>query len=132
MPNPLSRELREALIYHKKSGAKNKEIAKWLRISEKSVKRIWKKYKEEKTVEVPAYKRGRKAAFSDTTLNKIIEKIGEQPDITLEELVELYSLNISISALSRKLTKLELTFKKRRYFVKNNSVQTSNGCAVNG
>ena len=132
MPKPLSKEMREAIIYHKQNRAKNKEIAKWLLINEKSVKRIWKKYKEEKTVEVPAYKRGRKAAFCDTTLNKIIEKIGEQPDITLEELVKLYSLNISISALSRKLTKLELTFKKRRYFVKNNSVLMSNGCAANG
>ena len=132
MPNPLSKEMREAIIYHKQNGAKNKEIAKWLLINEKSVKRIWKKYKEEKTIEVKAYRSGRRPAFCDVKLKKIVEKIREQPDITLEELIEQFHIKISISALSRKLTKLDLTFKKRRYFVKNNSALMFSGCVANG
>lgn len=132
MPKPLSQEIREKIIYHKKSGAKNEEIAKWLRVSRASVKRIWKRYKEENTIEVKKYKSGRKPAFCDKKMEKIKAKIKEQPDITLEELVEYFNLNISISALSRKLTKLELTFKKRRCFQKGNSVLMSNGFVVSG
>jgi transposase len=65
-------------------------------------------------------------------MEKIREAIKEQPDITLEELVEKFKLNISISALSRKLTKLDLTFKKRHYCVKSSSVLTSNGFGASG
>jgi len=36
-------------------------------------------------------------------MKKIEEKIAGHPDITLEELVEHFKLNISISALCRKL-----------------------------
>jgi len=74
MANSLSQEMREAIIYHKKNGAKNKEIVKWLRISEASVKRIWKLYREENTIAPKPLNRGRKPAFCDTKLNKINKK----------------------------------------------------------
>jgi len=132
MPNPLPRETRENIIHHHENGAKNTEIVKWLRVSESSVKRIIRLYKEGKSIEAKTYKRGRKPAFCEAKLNKIIEKIAEQPDITLEELVEHFKLNISISALCRKLLKKKLSFKKRRCFQKNNSAQTCNGCGASG
>jgi len=121
---PLSKETREKIVYHKKSGARNTEIANWIRVTTRSVKRIWKLYKEKNTIEPRPHNKGRKAAFDDGTMIKIRAKIKEQPDITLEELVEEFSLNISISALCRKLKKQDLTFKKRRCFVKGNSVPT--------
>lgn len=132
MPMPLSQELREKIIYHKKNGAKSKEIANWLIINERSVKRIWKLYKEQKAVTPKPHRKGRKAAFCEKKMNKIKTKISEQPDITLEEIIEQFKLNISISALSRKLTKLDLTFKKRRYFQKSNSAPMFNGFEANG
>ena len=132
MPSPLSQEMREKIIYHKKAGSKNADIIKWLRVSKNSITRIWKQYKEEKTVAAKPHNKGRKPAFCDKKLEKIRAKIGAQPDITLEELVEHFKLNISISALSRKLSKLDLTFKKRRCFQKNNSALTSNGFGASG
>ena len=132
MPKPLAQSVRENIIYHKKNGVKNEEIVKWLRVSKASVKRIWRLYKETQTVEEKAYKRGRKSAISSTEMDKITAQISEQPDITLEELKSQFQLNISISALSRKLIKADLRFKKRRYFQRNNSVQMSNGFAANG
>jgi putative transposase len=132
MPKPLSQEVRENIIHHKKNGVKNKEISKWLRVTERSIKRIWKLYKEQNTIAPKVYKTGRKPAFCDKKLEKITAKIAEQPDITLEEIVEYFNLNISISALSRKLTKLDLTFKKRRFFQKNNSALMSNGFVASG
>ena len=132
MPKALSKETRENIIYHHKNGAKNTEIVKWLRISTASVERIIRLHREGKSIEEKIYKRGRKPAFCETKMNKILEKIRKQPDITLDELKEQFKLNISISALCRKLIKRELTFKKRLYFPKSSSARTSNGCAENG
>jgi transposase len=132
MPMPLSAEMREKIIYHKKAGAKNADIIKWLRVSKNSITRIWKLYKEENTVAPKPHNKGRKPAFCEKKMEQIKSKIKEQPDITLEELVEYFNLNISISALSRKLTKLDLTFKKRHCSVKNSSVRTLHGCEASG
>jgi len=132
MPNPLPQSVRENIIYHHKNGATNEEIVKWLRISKSSVKRILRMHREEKPIEVKAYKRGRKPAFCEAKMNKIAKRIREQPDITLEELKEEFHLNLSISALCRKLLKRELTLKKRRCFQKNNFARTCNGYVASG
>ena len=112
MPAPLSAETRTKIVYHKKAGAKNAEIAKWLCVTERSVEKIWKLYKEQTSIAPKPHNKGRKPAFGNDVMNEITVKIAEQPDITLEELIEVFELKISISALSRKLKKLELTFKK--------------------
>ena len=132
MPNPLPQSVRENIIYHHKNGATNEEIVKWLRVSKSSVKRIIRYHREGKSIEPKTYKRGRKPAFCDAKMNKILEKIAEQPDITLDELVENFKLNISISALCRKLLKKKLSFKKRRSFQKSSSARTCNGYAGSG
>jgi putative transposase len=132
MPKPLSQETREKIVHHKKSGAKNAEIAKWLRVTTRSVEKIWKLYKEQNTIAPKPHNKGRKPAFCDKKMEQIKAKIKEQPDITLEELVEYFNLNISISALCRKLKKLELTFKKRHCSAKNNSDPMSNGLEASG
>jgi len=132
MPMPLSKETREKIIYHKKEGEKNAEIAKWLRITTRSVEKIWKLYKEQKTVEPRPHNKGRKPAFCEKKLEKIAERIKEQPDITLQELIDEFKLPISVSALCRKLIKRDLTLKKRLCSVKNSCVPTCNGCVESG
>jgi len=49
MPMPLSKEIREKIIYHKENGEKNINIAKWHRINEKSERGIWRLYQEKST-----------------------------------------------------------------------------------
>jgi transposase len=65
-------------------------------------------------------------------MNKIREKLRKQPDITLEEIVEQFHLNISISALSRKLIKQDLSFKKRRCMQKSGCAPMYNGFEESG
>lgn len=132
MSKSLSQDIRELIIYHNKNGAKNTEIVKWLRVSKASVERILRLYREEKTTETKYHNSGRRAAFCDKKLEKIKVKIREQPDITLEEIIEQFHINISVSALSRKLIKQDLSFKKRRCFVKSNSAPMFSGFVVNG
>ena len=126
MPMPLSQEARSAIIFHKMNGKTNADIAYWLRINEKTVRRILKLYQEQNSVEPKPHNKGRKPAFGKDIIDKIIARIRVQPDITLEELVEEFNLNISISALCRKLQKLDLNFKKRHYSQKNNNEKMCN------
>ena len=132
MPKALSKETREIMIYHHINGAKNTEIEKWLRVSSASAERIIRLHRAGKSIEAKAYTRGRKAAICDAKMNKIADKIREQPDITLEELKEKFHLTMSISALCRKLLKRKLTFKKRRFFQRSKSALTCNGFGANG
>jgi len=132
MPNPLPQSVRENIVYHHENGATNAEIVKWLRVSKSSVKRILRLHREEKPIGVQTYKRGRKPAFCEAKMNKIADRIREQPDMTLEELKEEFRLNISISALCRKLIKKNLTFKKRHCSQRNDFAQTCNGFVASG
>ena len=116
----IPKEIREKIIEHKTNKEKNKDIGKWLGISESAINRIWNKYKVSGTIENNYKNSGRKSAVSSEKMELVENKIKEQPDITLQELVDMLELNISISALSRKLKKLEYTLKKRLYFRKHN------------
>jgi transposase len=132
MPAPLPIELRKKIIIHKQNGEKESDIAKWLLINKSTVTKIWRQYREENTIENKVHQRGRKPAFGSEKLEEITSKIREQPDITLEELIDHFELDISVSALSRKLSKLNLTFKKRHCSQKSNSAQTCNGSGASG
>ena len=132
MPAPLSAETREKIITHKIKREKERDIAKWLFVSESTVTKTWKQYKDSDSFESKLKTRGRKSAFGQDVMEKIIAKVNEKPDITLEELVEEFDLKISVSALCRKLKKLNLNRKKRHFFLKNNSGKMFKSSAKNG
>jgi transposase len=132
MPMPLSQEIRSKIVFHKTNGNTNADIAHWLRINEKTVRRIWRLYKEQNSVDPKPHNKGRKPAFGQDVMDKIVARIKEQSDITLEELVEEFNLKISISALCRKLQKLNLNFKKRHYSQKSSNEKTFRNFAKNG
>ena len=46
-------------------------------------------------------------------MEKVVLKIQEEPDITLQELIDDFDLGISQAALCERLIKLGLSFKKR-------------------
>jgi len=112
MPAPICAETREKIIAHKRNKEKESDIAKWLFVSKSTVTKTWNQYKYSDSFDSKLNTRGRKPAFEQDVMDKIIAKVKAQPDITLEELVEEFDLKISISALSRKLKKANLNFKK--------------------
>jgi len=116
---PISNDKRAAIVKHMQDGKNTKDIAKWLLISIRTVERIWRKYKKQGHYQPEPQNCGRKPLVNKTTMDKVVEKIRKQPDITLQELIDEYKLPISQSALCRRLRKLGLTFKKRR------SIQTN-------
>jgi transposase len=68
---------------------------------------------------------GRKPRLNEETLQKIAERIKEQPDIALRELIDEYSLPISIPGLCKIINKkLGWRRKKKRHMRRNNTVPT--------
>lgn len=119
MAKPLSKEKREDIIFHKKAGKENKVIAEFMRVCVRTVERVWKLFNDTNSIEPKPQNSGRKPMVTQEIMNKVINKIKEQPDITLQELIDLYALGISQSALCRRLIKEGLTLKKRRSILKN-------------
>jgi transposase len=109
----ISNEKRADIIKHLQAGESMKDISKWLFVSIKTIKRIWHKYLTTGSYEPEPLNNGRKPQVSEETMDKIVLRIKELPDITLEELIDEFNLNISKSALCRRLIKIGLTFKKR-------------------
>ena len=113
MPKAITKEKRADIVSHMQAGESREDIAKWLRINVKTVKRVWKRFQDTGSYEALPNTGGRKPMVTDEVMERVALKIKEVPDMTLLELIEEFNLPFSESALSRRLTKRGLTFKKR-------------------
>jgi len=113
MAKPISIEKRADIVKHMQAGESKKDIAKWLFVSVRTVKRVWKKFTTVGSYEPEPQNSGRKPLVSDETMDQIVSKIREKPDITLLELIDEFDLLISESTLCRRLIKIGLTYKKK-------------------
>jgi len=111
---PISNEKREIIINAKLRGETDSDIAQWLNISKSSVTVIWRLYRETNSIDPKPYK-GAKPVFIDEMKHNVRQKIKEQPDITLEELIEELDLPIKKSRLAQWLREAGYTYKKKRF-----------------
>jgi transposase len=116
---PISNEKRELIIEAKQRGEKERAIATWLKISKRSVGTIWKLFKDTSGFQPTKYT-GRKSRLGDEKIDEIRLTVNENPDITLNELIEQLSLPIKKSQLSKLLIKLGFSYKKRLFTRKSN------------
>jgi transposase len=123
LPKPISNDKREAIVKHKQAGESEANISKWLIIHPSTVHRVWKKYKETGSYEPNPLNNGRKPLVSDDTMNRVILKIQEIPDMTLRELIEEFDLGISEAALCKRLIKRRMSLKKRHSIQTDKSVK---------
>jgi transposase len=114
MPKYISTEKRADIIFHKQSGKSNKLIAEFMRVCIRSVERVWADYEACGKSEANVQNCGRKSVITPEQKVKIISTIEEQPDITLNELIERFELAITEGGLSKYLKKLDYSFKKRQ------------------
>ena len=112
MSVPISNEIRDKIIKHKKNNVKEEEIAKGLIISKSTVTKIWSRYRKTGSYMTSPRTQGRKSCVDEVTMNKVEKKIKETPNITLLELIKEFNLTISEGALSEKLKKLGYSYKK--------------------
>ena len=76
-------------------------------------------YRETESIQ-PKARLGRKSSIDAATITRIQNAVKQQPDITLEELIDELDLPIKRSRLSVILIRMGLRFKKRHYSQKNN------------
>jgi len=110
-----SRDLRERIVAAREQGHSAQQIARWLRVSKRSVERYWKLYLDTGAVEAKqrgGYRRSR-LEMHDKTLRGWIE---EKCDLTLAQLQERIALELKIklgtTALWHRLERLGLSYKK--------------------
>ena len=123
MAQPTTNEIREKIIRHKQNGATEKSIANWLIISQSTVTKVWALFRSTGSFLPKPRTQGRKPTVTSEIMLEIGAKIEEQPDITLNEIIEEFELGITEGALSRCLKKADLTFKKRLSIRKSKSDQ---------
>jgi transposase len=75
LPKYVSKEKREDIIFHSKNGESNAVIAKFLRISVRTVERILKAFSEETAFDIKVHNCGRKSVINPEIEAKIIAKI---------------------------------------------------------
>jgi transposase len=126
MPKPLSYDLRKRIIDSKKRGDTEDKIASEKEVSKSTVTKLWSLYQSTGSYAPRSAIRGRKPRLSENQLEQVRQAIVECPDITLQELIDKFSLPVCVSALCRTVrNKLGLRFKKKRYIPLNNSAKMS-------
>ncbi len=113
MPKVISKETREKIIFHRENGKSEKEIAEWLRVSQPTVSRIYNVFLKTQSIESKIHNCGRKPKVTSEMLDKIKDKIHENCDITLLEIIDEFNLDISEGGLSKVFKKANLTLKKK-------------------
>jgi len=125
MPRPISNEVRKLIVRAREKGYTVKEIVEVFDVKKTTVYDLYKKLDETGNYESRPTAGGRKPALSTEQLVSITKRINEQPDITLQELIDELKLPVCVSALCRTVNgKLGLHYKKNaaRYRTK------SGGC----
>jgi putative transposase len=113
MPKPLSNDLRKRIIEAKLRGDTEDKIAQEKEVNKSTITKLWALYRETGSYASRPNPNGRKPALSSQQLEQIAQRIYEQPDITLQELIDEYDLPVCVSALCRTVNnKLGLSFKK--------------------
>ena len=113
MPNPLSNDLRKRIIEAKLRGDIEDKIAREKEVNKSTITKLCALYRETGSYEARPNPNGRKPALSSQKLEQITIRINEQPDITLQELIDELNLPVCVSALCRTIrNKLGFCFKK--------------------
>jgi len=113
MTNPLSNDLRKRIIDAKLRGDTEDKIAREKEVNKSTITKLWALYRETGNYLPRPNPNGRKPVLSSEQLGKITSKIINQPDITLQELIDELNLPVCVSALCKTVkNKLGFHFKK--------------------
>lgn len=89
-----------------------KEVAKRFSVDTSTVYRLLEQRKRTGSVETRTYLRGRKSSLDEENLEKIRKLVEEQPDITLQRIIDTLELHVCIETVRKALLKMGYTYKK--------------------
>ena len=106
-----SNELRELIVEAKLRGEKSETIMKWYKVSKSTIDKTWSRYQKTGCCHAKPYA-GRSSIITPEIEENIREKIKEENDITLDELIDELNLPVKKSRLSELLISWKLSYKK--------------------
>jgi len=109
----LHNEARKLLIQAWDKTHNAKEIAKYYSVDISTVYRLVKRRDQTGSYETRTHQRGRKPALSQDQKQAIINLVQEQPDITINEIIDQLHLKVSDETVRRTLIKAGYTYKKK-------------------
>lgn len=126
MPAPLSKDIRKRILGAKERGDSHEKVSKELQVSVSAITRLLALYRETGSYEPRRMHTGRKPRLDEQTLEKIRERIEEQPDIALHELIDEFGLPVSAPALCNIINK-KLGLGRKKNGIRSRT--TSPGCS---
>ena len=109
----LHNEARQLLIEAWNKTHNAKEIAECFSVNISTVYRLEKRMRETGSVETRTSQRGRKPALSQNDIQNIDRLIQQQPDITINEVLEKLQLHVSDETVRKAILKLGYVYKKK-------------------
>lgn len=106
----ISMELRKIIINNNEKGIKAEETSRVLGIGLSTVYGLIKRYKETGSIE--ASYPGRQPKITKEQISDMEKLVTEQPDVTIEEIINKLNLPIKKSQVSNILRKMGFNFKK--------------------
>ena len=120
--NMLHNEARKLVLEAWDKTHNAKEIAKYFSVNESTIYRLVEKRTRTGSYETRTYLRGRKPILTEKQHQDILELVQKQPDITMNEIIEILHLPVGNEAVRRFLIKQGYTYKKSLCMQKNRSV----------
>lgn len=109
----LHRETRELLIKAYEKSHNAKEVAENFSVDISTVYRLARQKKKTGSVKTNTENCGRKSSLSENDLINIDNTIQNQPDITIDEIIEKLNLNVSNETVRRAVIKMGYVYKKK-------------------
>lgn len=109
----LHNEARELLVEAYEKTGNAKEVAECFRVDVSTVHRLYRQKKATGSVRLRTNKRGRKPSLSLEDLSNIEKAIQEQPDITIDEIIEKLDLYVSNETVRKAVVKMGYVYKKK-------------------
>lgn len=109
----LHNEARELLVEAYEKTGNAKEVARCFGVNRSTVHRLSRQKKATGSVKLRTSQRGRKPALSGTDLINIDLAIQEQPDITIDEIIEKLNLHVVNETVRKAVIKMGYVYKKK-------------------
>ena len=107
----ISLEKRTMIVEAKQRKESVADISKWCNVGKDVIRKIWRQFNRTGSIE-PLKNNGRASRITDEMEDAIIQKIKEDPDATLEEIIDDLNLPIKKSQLSKIINQKGFGYKK--------------------
>ena len=112
----LHNEARELLVKAYEKTGNAREVAECFGVDISTVYRLYRQKKATGSVKLRTNKRVRKPSLSSEDLFHIEKAIQEQPDITIEEIIEKLDLHVTNETVRKAVIKMGYVYKKKSLY----------------